>query len=132
MKKAFHLGDVLSITTGRLVSPSHIGGVYEILNHMLDDNLYTHQLPRAMREAAPYLFDQFPELGEVEPPETFEGKTHVEAWLAEQVQRYGETFEVGQIPAIARQPRDPMAELEGMLRPDQHIVVLGVPEGGAR
>lgn len=28
--KSFHLGDVLSVTTGKLVGPSGIGGVYEV------------------------------------------------------------------------------------------------------
>lgn len=31
MMKEFHLGDVLSVTTGLLVSPSHIEGVYKWL-----------------------------------------------------------------------------------------------------
>lgn len=47
--KRFHLGDVLSITTGHLLSPRHMEGVYEILNHMTGDQLFTHQLPRASR-----------------------------------------------------------------------------------
>jgi len=60
--KNFHLGDVLSVTTGRLLSPKGIGGVYEILNFMTNDNLYTHQLPRAAEECKPFLFSQFPQL----------------------------------------------------------------------
>lgn len=28
----FHLGDILSITTGRLVSRRHMEGVYDLLN----------------------------------------------------------------------------------------------------
>ena len=60
--KQFHLGDVLSITTGRLVSPRHIDGVYDILNFMTGDNLFTHQLPRAFDECKPYLVAQFPQL----------------------------------------------------------------------
>lgn len=37
--KPFNIADVLSITTGRLVSWQGIGGVYTILNHMTGDNL---------------------------------------------------------------------------------------------
>jgi hypothetical protein len=58
--KKFHIGDVLSITTGLLVSPDHIGGVYNILNYMTRDNLFTHQLGRAADECKPYLLKQFP------------------------------------------------------------------------
>lgn len=59
-KKLFHLGDVLTITTGFLVSPSHVGGYYDILNFMSSDNLFTHQLPRVRNECSPYLRKQFP------------------------------------------------------------------------
>lgn len=60
--KNFHLSDVLTVTTGRLVSSRHMEGVYEILNFLTGDNLYTHQLPRAMDEAKPWLRVQFPQL----------------------------------------------------------------------
>lgn len=54
--REFHIGDILSITTERLVSPRLIEGVYDILNYMTGDNLMTHQLPRASRHCAPYLY----------------------------------------------------------------------------
>lgn len=50
MKKSFHLGDVLSITHDRLVSPRHMEGVYDICNWLTQDNLFTHQLPRVHDE----------------------------------------------------------------------------------
>ena len=37
-------------------------GVYEILNFLTGDDLYTHQIPRAMRECRPWLASQFPQL----------------------------------------------------------------------
>ena len=40
--KDFHLGDVLSITTGCLVSPRHMGGVYDILRRIDDVALAAH------------------------------------------------------------------------------------------
>lgn len=58
--KPFHIGDILSITTGRLVSPRGIGGVYEILNHMTGDNLFTHQLGRAAEACKPALLADHP------------------------------------------------------------------------
>jgi hypothetical protein len=65
--KLFHISDVLSVTTGRLVSTRHIEGVYEILNFLTGDNLFTHQLPRANRECEPWLRTQFPQLMEDAP-----------------------------------------------------------------
>lgn len=60
--KLFHISDVLSVTTGRLVPSRHMDGIYEILNFLTGDNLFTHQLPRAMRECEPWLKTQFPQL----------------------------------------------------------------------
>ena len=58
--KLFHISDILSVTTGRLVSTRHIDGVYDILNFLTGDDLFTHQLPRANRECEPWLRSQFP------------------------------------------------------------------------
>ena len=64
MTRNFHLSDILSITTGRLVSTRHMEGVYEILNWMTQDDLFTHQLGRASEECAPILCTLYPELSE--------------------------------------------------------------------
>ena len=65
--KTFHISDVLSVTTGRLVSSRHMGGIYDILNFLTGDSLFTHQLPRALRECAPWLRSQFPSIMEDSP-----------------------------------------------------------------
>lgn len=64
--KQFHIGDVLSITHEHLVSPRHMDGVYDILNYMTGDSLFTHQLPRAGRECKEPLLAQHPELASVD------------------------------------------------------------------
>lgn len=46
-----------------------MGGVYEILNHVTGDNLFTHVLPRAFRFASPLIKAQYPELEAAEKPE---------------------------------------------------------------
>lgn len=58
----FHISDVLSVTTGYLVSTRHIQGVYDILNHMTGENLFTHMLPAASDLCQPRLREQFPDL----------------------------------------------------------------------
>jgi hypothetical protein len=50
----FILGDVLNITMGRIVSPRHMDGVYDILNFMIGDDLFTHQLLRVSDECKFY------------------------------------------------------------------------------
>lgn len=68
MGKEFSLGDVLSITTGRLLSERRIDGVYDILNWMTGDDLFTHQLPRAGKACQPWLVEQYPQLDPKQSP----------------------------------------------------------------
>lgn len=64
--KKFPLAHILSITTGRLMC--EIGGVYEILNFITGDNLYTHTLPRASKFASPLILELHPELKDTWSP----------------------------------------------------------------
>jgi hypothetical protein len=118
----FHLGDILSVTTGCLVSPDHVGGVYNLLNHMTGDNLFTHQLPRASDECRPALLAQHPDLADVVAPD-FADEAHVWRWLAEQVDLLGETREVEPLKPGDHTVIDPIAELR-MIRSDMPIVVV--------
>lgn len=152
-KKTFCLGDVLSITTGRLLSPRHIEGVYDILNFMTDDNLFTHQLPRASKKCAPFLLKQFPELEQAgsventarldelladaehrkEPPEN--AITMWLKWMAEPgTCNLKKTYKVAQIPATAHQIKHPIAEFGEMVG-SNNIVVVNIDsqkgEGGS-
>lgn len=124
--KTFHLGDILTVTTGRLVSPRHMDGVYDILNWMTGDNLFTHQLPRANEECAPHLLAQHPDLAAVQVPDGFTGREHVEAWLAGQVTAYGEYRDVAPLPVGDHTAIDPISELK-MIRPDLDTIVVTVP-----
>jgi hypothetical protein len=125
--RTFHLGDILSITTGRLVSPRHINGVYDILNWMTGDNLFTHQLPRACDECEGPLLAQHPDLAAIIPPETFGDEEAVFGWLAEQVAIYGETREVAPLAAGDHTHINPLTELRQM-RPDVDVIVVEVPD----
>ena len=131
--KTFHLGDILSITTGCLVSPRHIGGVYDILNWMTGDNLMTHQLPRACGECEGPLRAQHPDLIAVVVPETFgdgskeSAKEAVDRWLAEQVAIYGETREVAPLAADEHTRIDPFTEMR-MIKPDAEVITVVVPD----
>src|SRR6266700_2456956 len=60
--REFDLGDILTIIDGRLISPRHMAGVYDILNFMTGEDVFTHQIPRLMREAKPILLRAHPQL----------------------------------------------------------------------
>lgn len=121
----FHIGDILSITTGHLVSPRLMGGVYDILNFMQNDNLFTHQLPRASQECKPYLLEQHPQLAIV----TGEGITENNwaEWLGHQVSNFGAMLPVAPVPPAQRHIRAPLEELEEMM-PDKQIVPIIVDD----
>lgn len=142
LKKKFHVGDLLSITTGRLVSNRHMEGIYDILNHMTGDNLFTHQLGRASKECKPYLLVWFPELAKAdtsknmarlcelienaeanhEPPQV--GVDIWIKWMSERCQcGFKMEYEVGQIPRDVHEVRDPLTEMIEM-KGDKNIIVV--------
>lgn len=119
----FELADILSITTGRLLSHRHMEGVYEILNHLTGDNLMTHQLPRAAETCRPALLAQHPQLDGVQPPDGME-TPELWTWLAEAEAAHGMRLPV--TPIAAWEHRDPIAELVEMIGADRVVpVVLG-------
>lgn len=122
MNRSFDLGDVLSITTGRPVSPRHMAGIYDILNFMTGESLFTHQLPRVIREAAPILLAQHPALAEIAEPD-FKSPDEVAPWLAAMKARYGETLEIAPMGADQHERIDPLSELAEMVHPDRIVVV---------
>lgn len=123
----FHIGDILSVTTGRLVAPRHVDALYDILNFMTGDNLFTHQLPRGMDECAPSLREQHPDLGAVEAPE-FADEAAVWEWLAQQVDRFGATRQVAALSHDEHTRMDPLTELRKMA-PHAEVITVTVPGG---
>lgn len=97
--KSFHLSDILSISTGYLVSREHIGGVYKILGHMTEDELYTHQLPLACDAMKPELFQQHPWLKDVpEPAEKLSTEADCIAYVASVANVHGEWHDIESAP----------------------------------
>ncbi|MCC5574523.1 hypothetical protein IMZ11_02570 [Microtetraspora sp. AC03309] len=121
----FHLGDILTIITECLVTPNGVDGIYQILNWMTGDNLFTHQLPRAARECAPDLLRQHPDLAAITVP-AFDGEAAVWAWLEKQVRRYGERRPIAPLAPLDHARIDPLDELR-MLAPDARVVAVEVP-----
>jgi hypothetical protein len=126
--KTFPLGTVLSITTGCLLAPNGISGVYEILNFMTGDNLYTHQIPRVCRECAPYLLKQFPQLAGIDTSAVT--PENVQAFLEDLLARLPAELEVETMPPGEHYEIDPMSELAEMVHPSK-IVVVKVGGGDA-
>lgn len=119
--KQFHLGDILSITTGKLLSKTHMDGIYRIAQHLAGEPVWTHQLGRVMQESKPHLLRQFPALAAIDA--TGVTPDNHAAWLAQRVAEHGEWFDVAPMPPDAHQSIDPMSELAERVHPDRILVV---------
>lgn len=138
--KTFPLRVVLTVTTGRLLTEPRgprdngISDLYQLLNWITSDNLFTHQLPRAESVAQPYVLGCFPELAAANDylPKLDEAlnadKSNaghaINEWLAEvKTQcRFADTYDIA--PMSEGWTRiDPMIELETMVDPSKIIKV---------
>lgn len=119
-KREFHIGDVLTVVTGKLLSPTHMAGVYDILNFMSGDNLYTHQLPRVSDECKPYLLKQFPQLADVDASSV--DNVNWQAWLAKQEAKFGARFMVEAMPVGEHERIGPISELAEKVHPSRIVV----------
>lgn len=142
MGKPFHIGTVLSITTGKLLSLDRMAGVYRILDYMTGESLYTHQLGRAAETCKPHLLEQFPQLdGAAMDRAIADLEKNLAAcadpwpvindWLRLMVDgKFGiqvaEELDVEPLSAGSYEHRNPLLELIEMC-PDKPIVVIGGP-----
>lgn len=116
-KKTFKIEEVLSAVKGYLLCD--MGKVYEVLNFLTGDNLYTHQLPRAGRECAPHVFKQHPFLESIDLSivNTYNWKQVV----ADIKSKHPNEIELQKIEGIAHV--DPIEEAIQMKGKDNVIVV---------
>lgn len=121
--RSFALADILTVTTGRLLSRRHMDGLYEILAHMAGHPVYTHQLGRVADECGPALLAQHPRLTDVQPPAGTDA-ADLMAWLVEQERIHGETLPVAPLPPS--EPVDPIEELCDMVGAEK-VFVIGEP-----
>lgn len=128
--KRFHLGDLVSVYTGTLVSPNHIGGVYNVCDFVTGQSHMTHQLPRASEAIRPWLLEQHPWLADVVVDlDIPDGASRDDAWLIvatwldQAAARWGEYHEVAAMPFGMYVGREPIAELREMA---PHAEIIGV------
>lgn len=117
----FKIGTILSITHDRLLCK--IDDVYKILNFMLDDVLYTHQLPRAGKFAKSFIIAQHPQLEEWD---TISPKINRENWkeyLQKAEQLFGGFLDVEKVPDGLWTYKEPVEEAEEMVGKENVIAV---------
>lgn len=122
-ERAFDTLDVLSAITGRLVSPRRIDGVYEVLNYMTGESLFTHQLPRVGEEARALMVQWQPMLAEAVKEAEQVTPDNWQQWARTWVKRYGTKLMVPRMTAEQHKSVGPMEEL-AQLRPDLKPIVV--------
>lgn len=120
-KQRFHLSDVLSMITGKLLSVSGMDGIYRIAEHLAGEPVWTHQLGRFITESRQHLLNQFPDLATV----TAEGvaEENLGAWLNGLVAEHGEWLDVAQMPGGAHEAIDPISEAAEKTHPDRILIL---------
>jgi hypothetical protein len=124
--RTYALADILTMTTGRLLSPRRIEAVYDIANWMTGDHLMTHQLPHAADTCGPALLTQHPQLEDVAPPEDID-VPDLMAWLANAEREHGEQLPVTPLAAGVWEHRDPIKELCDMVGPEK-VIAVALPD----
>lgn len=87
-QRYFDLGAILNITTGRLFT--NMDDIYEILNFLTQENLYTHQLTRVADEAESYILTLYPELKGVGKDVKINNFDEAKAFVDEQKKIFGD------------------------------------------
>ncbi len=124
--RKFHIGDILSITTHKLLSPRHMDGVYDILRYMVAEDLWTHQLIRVCEECTPYLLEEMPWLQEITGEDV--GPQNYQKWLNDKIARYGEYHEVRPIHPEDHEVIDPETELKLIVGDEKPVINIQVDE----
>lgn len=112
---------VLSTVTGYLICD--IGAVYEVLNWMTGESVFTHQLPRIGREAAPVVLAAHPELATAYEEAEQISRDTWQHWRDTWIKRYGATISVPKFTADSHERVDPISELAEKVSPDRIITV---------
>lgn len=112
---------ILSITHPRLLT--RIENIYEILNWMLDDSLYTHQLPRAAKFCGPFLLAAHPQLSEWDIHSEAVNKENWREYVVKAQEMFGRDLEIEKCPAGVWTYRDAVEEAEEMVGKDRVEVV---------
>ncbi|MGW6418832.1 DUF7736 domain-containing protein [Streptomyces sp. NPDC055055] len=118
--RSFPLADVLSVTTGQLLSRRHMAGLYDLLGFMTGQDVYTHQLGTAADAAAPALKAQHPFLVDLQPPADSD-PADLMAWLVNAEREHGESLAV--TPLTAWKQRDPIEDACDMVGAEKVFVV---------
>lgn len=120
----FETDIIVSASTDRLLC--EMDEIYKILNFLTGDNLFTHQLPRAMRKCKEHLETQLPWLRTLDTTEdrTMEAWN---AWLLEIELTHGKEHDIQPLPPGTWFHINPVLEAEHMMG-EGKVIALTIPK----
>lgn len=102
--KEFHISDILSIITGRMISYKGLNGLYDILKFMTQsDDVHRLMSLIAIDSCKPIILEKYPQLKEINICGLEENP---EKWVNEQIVKYGEYLLVDTIPEGSYEDKD--------------------------
>jgi hypothetical protein len=94
----FHLGDLLSMTTGRMLSPHGMDSVQRLLGHLVNAELSALEVPFVSAEMKhplrEHLYRQYPWLSGLQPPVEVKDPVALLAWLSDTAAVHGAYHQV--------------------------------------
>ena len=112
--KAFPIEVVLTLVTGKLLCS--MSQVYEALDWLLDENLFTHQLPRAKRFVEPVILNAHPYLRFIKTSHINPDNAQEEIEIIKRM--YPDNIHLNKIPGY--QSMNPVQELDHILSKPDH------------
>jgi hypothetical protein len=92
MMKTFTLGEVLTVTTKKLLAPQGVRGMYTVVEYMTGGPVLTHELPDAFATCTPTILAKYPQLADVDAT-GLSYETYA-PWMQQQLLRFGNEFEL--------------------------------------
>lgn len=86
--RRFHLGDLLSVTTGILVSPRYMDGLSDIVSYLTGADLDVDRIQQTLQVCRAYVIAEVPALDDADVAEL--DKDNWRGWLDTQTGRFGE------------------------------------------
>lgn len=105
--KSFPLGVVLTVLSGKLLCD--LDALYEVLKHLTGEQIFTHQIPRALCTSRHFVAQQHPDLAVLDWSEI--NTDNCRNWLAEQITMFGAERSLAPLPPDAYEATDPFDEL---------------------
>jgi hypothetical protein len=117
----FPLCDVITVGTARMVSRGGMEAVQALLSHMAAEPVYTHQMPRVLREAAAALRAMHPDLVPLLDEAGRALASDLPGKLVAWEQRYGELVAVRVMTEDEHERIDQASEAAERFSPDRVV-----------